>query len=205
MSEIFGDKVNLSFEIIDEYFKKNGIELDTGVSFYTGKLNGVPVHVHYDFNKILISFDNTSDIEAFFFYEDTSDRLLSHYFISRPKSNVLEISNSNIVKENEKYICTSTAGTWEHSVEKYIEKYGLPEDARIETTFKGLSPNDIWGKDLFELDGTLSSMPGIVNTSLIGNRDITSDELFSLSYMLGYEELLGTRFSKVRKGEASVR
>lgn len=206
MANFFEEKGNLSFELNDIIFRKNNISYIPNETDYIGLVYGKPAHIRYDFNHVFIQFDDTRDLEAFYFYEDDLSKLLSHYYISSPKKGELEISNSNISYVGGKYILNATAGTWEQNMDRYLESQGAYMDLGEEAaSFDELRQSDVLGRDLFEIDSKLTSMKGIVNDSIIGDKDIESDKPISLEFMLQYEALLGTRFSRARKEETNLR
>lgn len=206
MANFFEDKVNLSFDIIDTYFRQNGIKLEADKSEYDGVIYGKRVHINYDYNRITIIFPDTYDIETFYFYVDGDDRILSHYTISRPKANVLEISNSNIFNTDGKYVCSGAGAAWTADMDKYLEKTGESLEGPFEKpSFDHLKDDDIIGKTVYDIDEKLTNKKGIVQEFISGYTDFVSDKSIELDFMLQYEALLGTRFSRLRRQETNLR
>ena len=187
-------KMDLNAQIYNEYF--GGVPQRDEQKAQIGIVNGRSAHYLFDFEKIIISYDDADECEIYYFYPEEADRLLSHYTIFGNGDKSLKVLTSLIsLAEDGNFLLDTCKADYVRDVNRYEDDISMERCAPYPLGFDDIYTTDIIGCDAFELDERITGLPSIYNTSLETEETHTSDRLFGIHDM----RMLEGTYSKVRQ------
>ena len=171
MTKKFEYQLELNYDMFYKYF---GEVLD---SSYDGKISkglvkGRPAYFKFDFEKVIISYEDSDECELFYFYPgDDNNKILSHYYIrelKKPRS--FELSTSLIFEKEDGGTALETYKTgYVRDIVRFYDNYRGDNVPDAPGSFDDIYTDDIIGKDVFEIHDTITSHPALFNTSFEGD------------------------------------